>query len=277
MRGIPQLRRAPGCGVRRQHRPPCVGAIDGPSPRGAPHLLGRRQRRRSSRDGPDVTWPTSGFRGSASSCRTRGSRWQPVAVTPGPGRSPASWRQLDGPVWLAFHHEPEGDGDLRAWTAMQARLAPIVRETAPNVAYSIILTGGTSSTAVPGVLPGLDLARGHRDRHCRLRRLQQVRHGAHRLPGSLRSATSRMTTSWSSSRFAKESRHRLGHRRDRAYQPSALVEPHWVAAHLHVACSSTAASPSPTSTRSLNSTAPWNLTGEKAEEFARLLKMTPTL
>ena len=49
--------------------------------------------------------------------------------------------KLNGPVWLAFHHEPEGDGDLRAWTAMQARLAPIVRRTAPNVAYSIILTG----------------------------------------------------------------------------------------------------------------------------------------
>ena len=49
--------------------------------------------------------------------------------------------RLDGPVWLALHHEPEGDGDIRAWTAMQARLAPIVREAAPNVAYSIILTG----------------------------------------------------------------------------------------------------------------------------------------
>jgi hypothetical protein len=48
---------------------------------------------------------------------------------------------LDGPVWLAFHHEPEGDGDIRAWTAMQAHLAPIVREAAPNVAYSLILTG----------------------------------------------------------------------------------------------------------------------------------------
>ena len=48
---------------------------------------------------------------------------------------------LDGPVWLALHHEPEGDGDIVAWREMQERLAPIVRRTAPNVAYSIILTG----------------------------------------------------------------------------------------------------------------------------------------
>jgi len=49
--------------------------------------------------------------------------------------------KLDGPVWLAFHHEPEGDGDIKQWTAMQAHLAPIVRSAAPNVAYSIVLTG----------------------------------------------------------------------------------------------------------------------------------------
>jgi len=48
---------------------------------------------------------------------------------------------LPGPVWVAFHHEPEGDGDITAWTAMQAHLAPLVRATAPNVAYTIVLTG----------------------------------------------------------------------------------------------------------------------------------------
>ncbi len=84
----------------------------------------------------------------------------------------AKLSQLDGPVWLAFHHEPEGDGDLRAWTGMQARLAPIVRETAPNVAYSIILTGLEPALRRSHVLLRLDLARGHDDRHCRLRRLQ---------------------------------------------------------------------------------------------------------
>ncbi len=49
--------------------------------------------------------------------------------------------KLDGPVWLAFHHEPEGDGDITEWTRMQERLAPIVRANAGNVAYSIVLTG----------------------------------------------------------------------------------------------------------------------------------------
>jgi hypothetical protein len=48
---------------------------------------------------------------------------------------------LDGPVWIALHHEPEGDGDIADWRAMQERLAPIVRGTARNVAYSAILTG----------------------------------------------------------------------------------------------------------------------------------------
>ena len=48
---------------------------------------------------------------------------------------------VPGPVWVAFHHEPEGDGDITAWRTMQERLAPIVRRTAPNVAYTVVLTG----------------------------------------------------------------------------------------------------------------------------------------
>ena len=49
--------------------------------------------------------------------------------------------RLDGPVWVAFHHEPEGDGDIDAWRRMQERLAPLVRSAAPNVAYTVVLTG----------------------------------------------------------------------------------------------------------------------------------------
>ncbi|WP_158647902.1 hypothetical protein [Nocardioides houyundeii] len=48
---------------------------------------------------------------------------------------------LDGPVWVAFHHEPEKDGNILAWRAMQERLAPLVRSAAPNVAYTVITTG----------------------------------------------------------------------------------------------------------------------------------------
>ena len=60
--------------------------------------------------------------------------------------------KLDGPVWLAFHHEPEGDGDITQWTAMQARLAPIVRANASNVAYTIVVTGWNQLYGSPPVL-----------------------------------------------------------------------------------------------------------------------------
>lgn len=50
--------------------------------------------------------------------------------------------KIDGPVWVAIHHEPENDGgDIAAWTAMQARLAPIFRSAGSNIAFSIILMG----------------------------------------------------------------------------------------------------------------------------------------
>jgi hypothetical protein len=48
---------------------------------------------------------------------------------------------LHGPVWVAFHHEPEGDGDIQLWRRMQERLAPIVRSAAPNVAFTVVMTG----------------------------------------------------------------------------------------------------------------------------------------
>lgn len=54
----------------------------------------------------------------------------------------AQLETVDGPVWVAVHHEPENDGgDIKQWTAMQARLAPIFRSGGSNVAYSIILMG----------------------------------------------------------------------------------------------------------------------------------------
>lgn len=46
-----------------------------------------------------------------------------------------------GPVWVAVAHEPEGEGDMQKWKAMQARIAPIMRAAAPNLGYSIILMG----------------------------------------------------------------------------------------------------------------------------------------
>lgn len=54
----------------------------------------------------------------------------------------AKMKTVRGPVWVAVHHEPENDGgDIQLWKRMQARLAPIMRRTAPNLGYSIILMG----------------------------------------------------------------------------------------------------------------------------------------
>jgi hypothetical protein len=46
---------------------------------------------------------------------------------------------IPGPVWVALHHEPEGDGNLPDWVAMQQRLLPILAADS-NVRTSIILT-----------------------------------------------------------------------------------------------------------------------------------------
>lgn len=54
----------------------------------------------------------------------------------------------DGPVWVCLHHEPEGDGTLSDWQAMQARLLPMFKEYA-NIATTII-TMGYPQIAVDG-------------------------------------------------------------------------------------------------------------------------------
>ena len=48
---------------------------------------------------------------------------------------------VGGPVWIAFHHEPEGDGPIGDWVAMQRHLAPIVHANSNNIAFTIITTG----------------------------------------------------------------------------------------------------------------------------------------
>lgn len=67
--------------------------------------------------------------------------------------------ELDGPVWVAFHHEPEGDGDIREWVRMQRRLGPIVRERASNVAFTMVVTGwhqlhGEKQYSLDNIWPG---------------------------------------------------------------------------------------------------------------------------
>ena len=48
---------------------------------------------------------------------------------------------LKGPVWLAFHHEPENDpAGVQDWVRMQERLGPIVRR-ADNIGFTVVLMG----------------------------------------------------------------------------------------------------------------------------------------
>jgi hypothetical protein len=66
---------------------------------------------------------------------------------------------VPGPVWVALHHEPEGDGNLPDWVAMQKRLLPLLA-AAPNVRTSIILTAydtfdsGNAAYSLNSLWPG---------------------------------------------------------------------------------------------------------------------------
>ncbi|MGC3992592.1 MAG: hypothetical protein QM779_00410 [Propionicimonas sp.] len=54
----------------------------------------------------------------------------------------AALNRLPGPVWVAFHHEPENDQpDIEALRVTQERLGPELRSGAPNAAFTVILTG----------------------------------------------------------------------------------------------------------------------------------------
>ena len=55
---------------------------------------------------------------------------------------------LDGPVWLALHHEPQGDGLPADWVAMQQHARQLIDEHSSNIALVGILNG--SSFLLPG-------------------------------------------------------------------------------------------------------------------------------
>jgi hypothetical protein len=69
---------------------------------------------------------------------------------------------VGGPVWLAFHHEPENDpqmGTMQDWMRMQKDLAPIVHQHSNNIAFTIILMAwnalyGPSVDRIANVWPG---------------------------------------------------------------------------------------------------------------------------
>jgi hypothetical protein len=183
--------------------------------------------------------------------------------------------QLDGPVWLAFHHEPEGDGDLRAWTAMQARLAPIVRQAAPNVAYSIILTGwnqlyGNREYSLDKMWPrktkidlvGFDVYDKYGVPTNQKKHVKHTDFERGYFP-RFRAFARRHKVAWGLSETGQTDR-------------SAAVNPRWVE-HTYQSLSRHDGVALAYFNTTLNSVAPWRLKGAKERAFATTLRNTPTL
>jgi hypothetical protein len=182
---------------------------------------------------------------------------------------------LNGPVWLAFHHEPEGDGDVRAWTQMQARLAPIVRRTAPNVAYSIILTGwnqfyGHRNYSLDKIWPrktridlvGFDVFDKYGVSSKDSKRVDHTDFERDYFP-RFRAFARKHKVAWGLSETGHTDR-------------SAKVNPQWVQRTYQALSRNDGVALSYFNTH-LNSIAPWRLKGAKEKAFATTLRNTPTL
>ncbi len=185
--------------------------------------------------------------------------------------------KLDGPVWVAFHHEPEGDpeGSIEDWTALQARLAPLVRAGATNVAYTIILTGynqlyGQPKYSLTSLWPegtkidlvGFDV---------------YDKYGVEK-NGRLRLKRTAFEYSYFSKfrRFARDHDLAWGLAETGQSDLSAEADPAWMqrtwnALRAYDGVAFTYFN------STLNSAAPWHLTGDKLEKYAAVLRTTPTL
>lgn len=183
--------------------------------------------------------------------------------------------RLAGPVWVAFHHEPEGEGDIRDWTAMQERLAPIVRSAAHNVAYSVILTGwnqlyGPSRYSLASLWP--------RDTKVDLMGFDVYNRYGVVTAGQ----TSTRRTEFKRSYFGRFERFALKH--DVAWglaetghtDSSARAEPRFMQ-HLYRSVRRHGGVAVTYFNTTLNSVAPWRLAGRKNSQFAATLRTTPTL
>jgi hypothetical protein len=71
--------------------------------------------------------------------------WERMAAGDGDAWAKDLFTRLDAlnfEVWVAFHHEPEGDGDTNAWRQMQDRLSRMVPGgTAGDIKFWLITTG----------------------------------------------------------------------------------------------------------------------------------------
>jgi hypothetical protein len=190
------------------------------------------------------------------------------------GRVAQRLSKLHGPVWVAFYHEPEGHGDIREWTAMQERLAPIVRSAAPNVAYSVILTGwnqfyGAKQYSLTSLWPHTKIDLVGFDVY--------NKYGVEQA-GHVVSTRTRFKTHY----FERFERFAVAH--DVAWglaetgytDRSAKVEPRFVQ-HLYNSVRRHDGIAVTYFNSTLNSVAPWRLDSGKSARFATILRTTPTL
>ncbi len=181
---------------------------------------------------------------------------------------------VPGPVWVAFHHEPEGDGDITQWTAMQEHLAPLVREAAPNVAYTVILTGwnqlfGSSQYSLESMWPGgaaIDLVGFD----------VYDKYGVERDGRVVRERTRFEDYFTHFQQFAEAHGVAWALAETGYTDRAAEIEPDFVSELVSQVAEHGGVGVTYFNT-TLNSVAPWHLTGAKEEEFARALATTPTL
>jgi hypothetical protein len=191
------------------------------------------------------------------------------------GRLAHRLSRLDGPVWVAFHHEPEGEGNIADWTAMQERLAPIVRSAARNVAFSVILTGwnqlyGPRRYSLTSLWPentkidmvGFDVYNKYGVETAGRLETQRTRFKRTYF-GRFERFAAKHDTAWGLAETGHTDR-------------SARAEPRFMQ-HLYNSVRRHGGVAVTYFNTTLNSVAPWRLAGRKDHEFAATLRTTPTL
>jgi hypothetical protein len=181
---------------------------------------------------------------------------------------------LNGPVWLAFHHEPEGDGDITEWVRMQRHLGPIVRSTAPNVAFSLVFTGwhefyGPRRYRLAKLWPNVKVDLLGFDIYDKYGAL----HDGQRLTNHTDMVGSYFTKiqTFAANHHVKWALAETGHT-----DLAATDDPNWVARTYHQLRARGGIAMSYFNTW-LNSSASWPLSGSKKKHFAAALRSTPTL
>jgi hypothetical protein len=191
------------------------------------------------------------------------------------GRLAHRLARLDGPVWVAFHHEPEGDGDIGDWTAMQERLAPIVRSTARNVAFTVVLTGwnqfyGPRHYSLESLWP--------QDTRIDLVGFDVYNRYGVETEGRVRTERTKFKLSYfrKFEEFAAKHEMAWGLAETGHTDRSATAEPRFIK-HLYNGVRRHGGVAVTYFNTTLNSVAPWRLAGEKDRQFAATLRRTPTL